>query len=286
MDSIDFKAIGERLRAYRLNNSLSPAEVAASLGISRSAVYRLESGEIVKIETLEKLAKLFNTSISTLLGLGMEYYSNANGFFERMRQLENVSTHVYCHFDPFSYLLTSDNYDDYLKTMLSESAQDESVIQDFEQTLATLKERKKSTSHPKIINLISSHHLERFLYLGLVGTLDLSPSVKMKRILQARDEVKSLLSKIDMDNNIEVMISKEMIPNTTFQFFYNDTQPIALAISPFKLGEFPSLSNGIASVTTSKSIILQYQKMFTNLCNGSMANDDAKQYIESLLDKY
>lgn len=84
-EKIDYLSIGHRLRAYRIASSLKAEDVAESLGISRAAVYRLEKGEIVKIETLDNLARLLNTSLSSLLGINTEYYSSANGFFERMR---------------------------------------------------------------------------------------------------------------------------------------------------------------------------------------------------------
>ena len=44
--------IGARLRAFRMGRGLTPEAAAASLGISRAALYRAEKGEIPKIETL------------------------------------------------------------------------------------------------------------------------------------------------------------------------------------------------------------------------------------------
>lgn len=115
LTSIDYLAIEQRLRAYRIAASLNAEQIAAELGISRAAVYRLGKGEIKKIETLERLAQCLNTTVETLLGVGMEYYPHASGFFKRMRQLEEGSTRIYSHFEPFSYLLTSEKYDAYLQ---------------------------------------------------------------------------------------------------------------------------------------------------------------------------
>ncbi len=55
---IDYAALGDRLRAYRMGAGLQAAEVAQQLGVSRAVVYRMEKGEIVKIDTLERLAHL------------------------------------------------------------------------------------------------------------------------------------------------------------------------------------------------------------------------------------
>jgi transcriptional regulator with XRE-family HTH domain len=53
--SIDYVAIGERLKAYRIGASLQAEDVAEQLGVSRAVIYRIERGDIVKIETLDRL---------------------------------------------------------------------------------------------------------------------------------------------------------------------------------------------------------------------------------------
>jgi transcriptional regulator with XRE-family HTH domain len=105
--SIDYMALGNRLRAYRVGASLLAEDVAEKLGISRAVVYRLEKGEIVKIETLERLAALLDTSMASLLGVEVEYYPTALGLFERMRQLEESADRILAHFEPISLLLTT-----------------------------------------------------------------------------------------------------------------------------------------------------------------------------------
>ena len=83
-----FDDIGNRLKAFRLGSGLSAEEVAAKLGVSRTALYRFEKGELAKIETLERLAELLGVSIPTLLGVGIEYIPSAVSYFERMRQID------------------------------------------------------------------------------------------------------------------------------------------------------------------------------------------------------
>src|ERR1700744_864682 len=117
-----FAEIGERLRAYRMGRGLAAEQVAERLGVARAAVYRIEAREVVKIETLDRLANVLETSVGSLLGLGVEYYANAISYFERMRQIEEKSEQVIAYFPPLSYLLSSDNYARYLKQTLIESA--------------------------------------------------------------------------------------------------------------------------------------------------------------------
>ena len=109
--SIRFDDIGNRLKAFRLGSGLSADEIANRLGISRTALYRFEKGELAKIETLEKLAELLSVSVPTLLGVGVEYVASAVSYFERMRQIEETSEHIIVLAGPISYLLASDAFD-------------------------------------------------------------------------------------------------------------------------------------------------------------------------------
>src|SRR6201982_3408795 len=118
---IRFDDIGNRLRAFRLGSGLSADEIATRLGISRTALYRFEKGELAKIETLEKLAELLGVSVPTLLGVGVEYIGSAVAYFERMRQIEETCEHIIVLAGPISYLLASDSFDNTLEEMLRES---------------------------------------------------------------------------------------------------------------------------------------------------------------------
>lgn len=286
--TIDYLSIGQRLRAYRIAASLKAEDVAKNLKISRAAVYRLEKGEIVKIETLDRLANLLNTSVTSLLGVDTEYYSSGDGFFERMRQLEEKSSHIFSHFDPFSFLLTSKQYLSHLSTMLAEANMPQNQ-QKIASTLAILKERKENfhAHFPQVINLIGLQNVERFLHLGLVGNLNISPSKKMERCLMARKEVGHLIELLEeKGKNLEIAITQESIPSLTFQIFYQQKQPLALAISPFRLGELPNVCTGIASITASNDAIKRYQNLFDNLWKNSAKNQQAIDLLKKTLERY
>lgn len=286
--SIDYCAIGQRLRAYRIAASLRAEDVAESLRISRAAVYRLEKGEIVKIETLERLANLLQTSLASLLGIDTEYYSSGEGFFERMRQLEEQSTHIYSHFDPFSFLLTSPNYLSHLTMMLGESSQPLD-LQKYATTLSILKDRKTQfyQSVPKVINLISLRNVERFLHIGLVGNLNLSPGRKSERMLLAREEVYHLIALLEQQSYAPtIAITQHAIPSITFQIFYQNDNPISLAISPFRLGELPNVTTGIASITSSYDAIKRYRLLFDKLWQDSAKDQQAIDLLKATLEKF
>src|SRR5215468_9621174 len=72
-ETIRFDDIGNRLKAFRLGSGQSAEQIATRMGISRTALYRLERGEMARIETIAKAAELLNVSMATLLGVGVEY---------------------------------------------------------------------------------------------------------------------------------------------------------------------------------------------------------------------
>src|SRR5258707_15675181 len=92
--AIRYQEIADRLRAFRLGSGLSAEEIARKLGISRTALYRFEKGELAKIESLEKLSELLNVSMPALLGVGIEYMPSSVTYFERMRQFEETAEHI------------------------------------------------------------------------------------------------------------------------------------------------------------------------------------------------
>src|ERR1700734_887854 len=116
-----YDEIGNRLKAYRLGSGLSADEIAHQLGISRTALYRFEKGELAKIETLERLAELLGVSIPSLLGVGIEYIPSAVTYFERMRQIEEASDQIIVLSGPISLLLASDSFMLTLEEVLTEN---------------------------------------------------------------------------------------------------------------------------------------------------------------------
>ncbi|KAB5625759.1 helix-turn-helix transcriptional regulator [Pseudomonas putida] len=290
MSQIDYQAIGERLRAFRIGRQLNADQVADKLGISRAAVYRLELGKIVKLETLERLAEMLRVSMSSLLGSDTEYFDNALGYFERMRQLEARSTRIVSYFDPFSYLLTTPEYSGLFKTMLDEARPleaDQAQTAMEAQILGILDERKSTFFRQQfqVQSIVSLRQIERYLHIGLVGRLDLPPSVRMERALLARREIENLIRVIDADSDrLSISLIDETLPSSTFQIF---EQPHTryVAVSPYRLGELPNLHVGIASVTSSSEAVEMYKGMTEALLKRASTGEQAKQQLQALLAK-
>ncbi len=121
--SMRFTEIGQQLRAYRLESGLRAEEIAARLGVSRAALYRYEKGEVIKLDTIKRLAELLKISPLSLLGIGVEYYNRPIGYFERIRQVEETADQILQLFGPICYLTTSDAYDNALAEAFDEAAE-------------------------------------------------------------------------------------------------------------------------------------------------------------------
>lgn len=290
MNQIDYQAIGERLRAFRIGRQLNADQVADQLGISRAAVYRLELGKIVKLDTLERLAELLKVSLSSLLGSDTEYFDNALGYFERMRQLEARSSSVISYFDPFSYLLTTPEYSALFQTMLQEARphgfSDAQEAMES-QILSILDERKSTFFREKfqVRSIVSLRQIERYLHIGLVGRLDLPPSVRMERALLARKEIENLINIVDSNSDHpSIYLIDEALPSATFQIFEQNTASY-VAVSPYRLGELPNLHVGIASVTSSTQAVDMYKNMSRDLLSRACSGHAATQKLQQLLAK-
>src|SRR5215213_6876653 len=254
---IRFDDIGNRLKAFRLGSGLSADEIANRLGISRTALYRFEKGELAKIETLEKLAELLDVSVPTLLGVGVEYIASAVAYFERMRQIEETSEHIIVLAGPISYLLASDAFDRTLEEMLRESIPEgyegrKRALAQVDELMAVLHQRKASyrARQPSIVNLISAAEMERFLGNGLIGRYDLPEQVLAERRALARAEAGHFTELMeDEPMGVQIGIVPDTLPHASFQIFRQPDRHL-LALSPFRLGEQPNVRVGVAMITS------------------------------------
>ena len=289
--SIDYAALGDRLRAHRIGASLQAEDVAEQLGVSRAVIYRMEKGEIVKIETLERVAGLLDTSLASLLGVEVEYYATALGLFERMRQLEEASDRILAHFEPISLLLTSDEYLAHLRAMLLEAspqAPGKGVsAADAEQMLQIMAERRRyfERRKPHILSLIGLRELERFVQTGLVGRVDLPDTVRAERVQAARREVERIAQTMESEPmHVRIGLVDDAMPAATFQHFSGSGRAM-VAVSPFRLGELPNVRNGIATVTASPEAVRMYEEMIARLWKGAYKGESGARYLRRLLER-
>jgi len=287
---IRFDDIGNRLKAFRLGSGLSADEIASRLGISRTALYRFEKGELAKIETLEKLAELLDVSVPTLLGVGVEYIASAVAYFERMRQIEETSEHIVVLAGPISYLLASDAFDPTLEEMLRENVPDKAegrkrALEQVDELMTVLRQRKESyrRRQPTIVNLIAAAEMEQFLRNGLVGRFDLPEDTRAARRELARAEASHFTELMaDAPMGVQIGIVPDTLPHASFQIFRQPDRHI-LALSPFRLGEQPNVRVGVAMITSAPEALALHDKMAKDLWRRALKGSQAVQFMRDQL---
>ena len=290
--TIRFDDIGNRLKAFRIASGLSAEEVASRLGISRTALYRFEKGEVAKIDTLESLSELLNVSVPTLLGVGVEYISSAVAYFERLRQIEESSEHIIVLAGPVSFLLASDAFGETLEEVLAESIpvgaagqeQAQSIVRDL---IPILRKRKDNWHRrkPGLLNLISGAEIDRFLRNGLVGRLDLPNDVLVERRVRARAEAEHLIRLMEQEPiSIQIGVVPGTLPHNSFQIFRQADRKI-LTLSPFRLGEQPNVYGGIAMITSAPEALGLHERTVENLWRRSHKGRDAAAFMRDLIDR-
>jgi transcriptional regulator with XRE-family HTH domain len=289
----NFEDIGRRLKAYRLGLGLTADTLAERLGISRAAVYRIEGGEVVKVETLERLAAVLETSMASLLGAGVEYYSSSVSYFERMRQIEEQSDQVIAHFPPLSYLLTSDQYPKYLKKTLIEALPPrlndrKKAEAEIDSIISILDDRKKTRRRRglSVVNFVTLPEIERWLKLGVVGCFTLSTNEMMKRRLAARCEVEHLIHLIGSEPmGVQIGLIEETLPNLTFQLFRTSDRTL-LGLSPFRLGgELPNIRIGVAMLTADEQPVRMYEQLAQDLWQRARKGSEAVALLHAVLSR-
>jgi len=283
-----YDEIGDRLRAFRLGSGLSADEIARRLGISRTALYRFEKGELAKIETLERLAEMLNVSIPTLLGVGIEYVPSAVVYFERMRQIEESADHISVLAGPISSLLASDKFEGILEQVLKESLEgsnNERALADIPKIIAILHQRKETfrRRRPGIVNLISASEIGRFLRDGFVGTAKLSEQMLRERRQLARAEIEHFAKIIeDQPIGTQIGVVTDTLPHSGFHIYRQPDRSV-LVLSPFRLGEQPNIHVGVAMITSAPEALSLHQNLVEEVWRRALKGSAASAYLAALL---
>jgi transcriptional regulator with XRE-family HTH domain len=266
--SMRFTEIGQQLRAYRLESGLRAEEIAARLGVSRAALYRYEKGEVIKLDTIKRLAELLKISPLSLLGIGVEYYSRPVGYYERVRQIEETADQILQLHGPVCYLTTSDAYDEVLAEAFEESADqagnERAAMRSMtEQVLGILKARKRmyGLRRPGIITMVSIGAVQRMLEDGVAGGIVLSERVRRlcRQVAEAEVEnIAALMETEPMGLQFGVVVGAE--PTSSFKILRSRDR-VSLAVNPFRPDAHPSSRTGVAMITGADEAIAAHQRV-------------------------
>jgi transcriptional regulator with XRE-family HTH domain len=263
-----FTEIGQQLRAYRLESGLRAEEIAARLGVSRAALYRYEKGEVIKLDTIKRLAELLKISPLSLLGIGVEYYHRPVGYFERIRQIEETTDQILQVDGPVSYLVTSESYDAALAAAMEDLAEQAGadraqVRASADQALGILAARKRmyGVRKPTIISMISAGRLARFLNSGIAGAANLSERTRRLCRQVAASEALSIAGLMEAEPmGLQFGLLGATEPTGNFKIL-RARDRATLAVNPFRPDTMPGAPTGVAMITAADEAIAAHQRV-------------------------
>lgn len=285
-----FNEIGQQLRAYRMESGLKAEEIAARLGVSRAALYRYEKGEVIKLDTVKRLAELLKISPLTLLGIGVEYYSRPIGYLERIRQLEETADQILQLYGPVCYLTTSDEYDSILGQIFEENAETLGIDRAMartaaEQILGTLTARKRMfiARRPSVIAIFTVAAVEKFIENGVAGILPLSDRLRAQCREVARHEVERM---IDLMESEPIGLQFGLVAGAELNgpfMLMRTRERASLAINPFPTDATPNAQCGVAMITSAEDAVMTHQRIAEATWREAIKGQAAAQQIKALL---
>ncbi len=285
-----FTEIGQQLRAYRLESGMRAEEIAARLGVSRAALYRYEKGEVIKLDTVNRLAELLKISPLSLLGIGVEYYNRPIGFFERLRQVEETADQILQVSFPLNYLTSSDELDSLEADLFAEAAGEAgadraSARSTAEQVLGILAERKRMfrMRRPSIIAMLSVGAIGRLLAHGVGQGMAKSEALRHRARAVARTELENIANLMEAE---PMGLQFGLLPagEPAGQFIILRSRDRAmLAINPFRSDSIPHLQAGVAMITGADEAIAAHQRVAEAMWRDAVKGKAGAQQLRELV---
>jgi transcriptional regulator with XRE-family HTH domain len=285
-----FTEIGQQLRAYRLESGLRAEEIAARLGVSRAALYRYEKGEVIKLDTVNRLAELLKISPLSLLGIGVEYYNRPIGFFERLRQVEETADQILQVALPLTYLISSDELDSVETEIFREAAHDAGTERTAAQAMSDqvqgiLAERKRMyrMRRPAIIAMLSVNAIGRFLQQGVGQGLVRSESLRYRARVVARAEIENIANLMEAEPmGLQFGLISSGDPSGQFQIL-RARDRATLAINAFRTDTIPHMQAGVAMITGADEAVAAHQRVAEAMWRDAIKGPTAAQKMRDLL---
>lgn len=287
-----FTEIGQQLRAYRLESGLRAEEIAARLGVSRAALYRYEKGEVIKLDTIKRLAELLKISPLSLLGIGVESCNRPVGYMERIRQVEETADQILMVNGPLCYLTTSDSYDQALATAYEEAAEmagadRSSARAAAEQVLGILGARKRmySMRRPGIIAMVPVARVRQLLDVGIAPGLILSERTRRMCREAAATEVANIASLMEAEPmGLQFGLVQAADLNGGFEIL-RARDRATLAMNPFHPDASPFGASGVAMITAADEAITAHQRVaetqWREAAKGATAAAEVRRMVEA-----
>lgn len=284
-----FADIGQQLRAYRLESGMRAEEIAARLGVSRAALYRYEKGEVIKLETIRRLAELLKVSPLALLGIGIEYFARPAAFQERLRGLEEQTDQILMVGGATCYPITSAAYDAALTEAWAQAipagGDRNAAMAMVEQGVGALEGRRRlhATKRPNIIAVLSAAAMARFLDEGVAAGLPVPDAVRRRCQECAWGEAEALagmMESLPMGLQLGMMTGPQ--PAAPFMLL-RGRERAHLVTSPLAADTSPLAATGVAGITAADEAVSVHQRIAEAMWRDALKGTDAARHLRSMI---
>jgi transcriptional regulator with XRE-family HTH domain len=263
-----FDQIGHQLRTFRMESGLRAEEIAARLGVSRAALYRYEKGEVIKLDTVSRLAELLKISPLSLLGIGVEYYTRPIAFFERLRQVEEPADQILQVSGALCFLTTTGAFEVVVAAAIDEvcthaGAEGRMLRAQSEQAMGLLAARKRSYGlrRPSITAAIPVAAVRRLLAEGLCAGLPISDRTAERCREAARAELEHLAETMESEPiGHQVGLLPQGEPTVGFAIMRTRDRA-TLATNGFREDGNPAAQIGVATITSADEAVTAHQRV-------------------------
>ncbi len=284
-----FAEIGQQLRAYRLESGLRAEEIAARLGVSRAALYRYEKGEVIKLDTIRRLAELLKISPLSLLGIGVEYFGRPAAFQERLRQVEEQADQILQVGGGLCYPVATEAFDGAMAEAWTEAADaspDRLLARtQVEQMLGLLTARKKLQQSRKsnIIALLGEATIARMVAEGVAPGLALSDRARMRCRLAARTEAEAIAEQMEsVPIGLQIGLIAGPEPAGPFMVLRGRERAHVVG-SAFAPDAHPNATAGVAFITAADEAVGTHQRVAEAAWREALKGTEAAARVRAII---
>jgi transcriptional regulator with XRE-family HTH domain len=284
-----FADIGQQLRAYRMESGLRAEEIAARLGVSRAALYRYEKGEVIKLDTIRRLAELLKISPLSLLGVGVEYFVRPVGFLERIRQVEEQADQVLLVGGAICFQTLTEAFEGALADAwaeLADAAADRIQARAAaDQALGLLASRRRlfQSRKPTIIGILGESQLRHFLQDGVGAGLPLSERTRARCRAAAATEAEAMAELMEaVPIGIQLGLTAGPDPASSFMVLRGRDRAHVVS-GPFPPDSAPHSSIGVAMITAADDAVAVHQRVAEMAWRDALKGASAAARVRELL---
>ena len=284
-----FADIGQQLRAYRLESGLRAEEIAARLGVSRAALYRYEKGEVIKLDTVRRLAELLKISPLSLLGIGVEYFARPVAFLERLRQIEEQAEQVILFGGALCFQTSTEAFDGAVTEAWTEAADAHAdrfaARAAAEQCIGLVAARRRAYQQRRanILAILSEASLQRFLAEGVAAGLAVPDRVRARCRAVAQSEAEAMAGLME-SVPIGVQIGLASGPDASGAFMVLRGRDRANVVgAPFAPDAAPFAASGVASIIGADDAIAVHQRVAEAAWRDALKGPDAAARVRAMV---